>query len=150
MIAGRYGRRQVVYEEEVTSISRKGESRTVVVEGVLAMVRRLRRRTVRDCSLASRRPAVATGSFASRQIAALCHLRLAILFGRNKLHCPELEALHIESSRQFLCHNYNYQFFRSPVRSQGSVRNLWWSLNPYHTSVASVPELMSPLSAPNY
>jgi hypothetical protein len=32
-----------VYEEEVTSISRKGESRTVVVEGVLAMVRRLRR-----------------------------------------------------------------------------------------------------------
>jgi hypothetical protein len=35
-------------------------------EGVLAMVRRMRRRTVRDCSLASRRPAVATGSFACR------------------------------------------------------------------------------------
>jgi hypothetical protein len=56
-----------VYGEEVTSISRKGVLRTVVVEGVLAMMRRMRRRTVRDCSLASRRPAVATGSFASRQ-----------------------------------------------------------------------------------
>jgi hypothetical protein len=46
------------------------------------MARRMRRRTVaaggRDCSLASRRPGVATGHFASRQIAALFHLRLAV------------------------------------------------------------------------
>ena len=80
---------QVVYGEEVTQKGTQGR----VVGGVLAMVRRMRRRTVRDCSLASRRPAVATGSFASRQIAALFHLRLAILFGRNKLQCPELESL---------------------------------------------------------
>jgi len=56
------GSRQVVYGEEVTQEGSQGRSSEVV----LAMVRRMRRRTVRDCSLASRRPAVATGSFACR------------------------------------------------------------------------------------
>jgi hypothetical protein len=56
----------------VIGVSRKGveEGRC---RGVLAIARIMRRRTVaaggRDCSLASRRSAVATGLFASRQIA---------------------------------------------------------------------------------
>jgi hypothetical protein len=86
----------------VTSISRKGvkdgRRRRCVGDG--------EKNEETDCQrlpLASRRPAVATGSFASRQIAALFHLRLPMLFGRNKLRCPELELPYTSNLRGSFC-----------------------------------------------
>jgi hypothetical protein len=57
------GSGKLVYGEEVTSIRREGGQGPSSSKGVLAMVRKNEERTVRDCSLASRRPAVATGFF---------------------------------------------------------------------------------------
>jgi hypothetical protein len=113
------------------------------------MARRMRRRTVaaggRDCLLASGRPALATGPFAARQIAALFHLRF---WPCTKSRCPELESCRPNDSRQFWSHititNQLKRFSLRPPRSHDLLmRSAFWFLLQVCTSRVGLAATMT-------